>query len=244
MSGSEKPSPITSRQMKKYAIIVAGGTGSRMGSAVPKQFLPLYGKPVLWYTIRAFFEAYPEILVVVVLPEAHLETGRTIAEEAAPAANTVIAAGGATRFESVRNGLQFVDDESIVFVHDAVRCLVTANLIRRCYDVAISLGNAVPAIAVSDTIRFQTDAGSALIDRSRVRLIQTPQTFKSGILKQAFRREFDEAFTDEAAVAERDGITIHLTEGETTNIKITTPLDMLIAEKILQERMPSNLASL
>jgi 2-C-methyl-D-erythritol 4-phosphate cytidylyltransferase len=222
--------------MKKYAVIVAGGSGMRMGTIVPKQFLPLQGKPVLWYTLTAFLDAFPDLEIILVLPEAHLETGQEILRSTHAPDRIWMAAGGETRFHSVRNGLSHIHQHSIVFVHDGVRCLLTPQLIRRCYQMAQERGNAIPAIGAVDSIRIQTFDGNEFIDRSKVRIIQTPQTFYSDIVKAAFEQEYEESFTDEASVVERLGVKIHLIDGESTNIKITHPIDVLIAEKILEER--------
>ena len=221
--------------MQKYAIIIAGGAGTRMGTTVPKQFILLRHKPILWHTLNAFIEAYDDMQIVLVLPEAHLEKGEAIANEFTY--NRIkITTGGPARFHSVKNGLMLVDTHSIVFVHDAVRCLVTPQLIRRCCEITIEKGNAVPAINISDTIRIETESGNEAFDRKRIRIIQTPQTFYSNEIKEAYCAEFDESFTDEAGVVETLGVKINLVEGETTNIKITSPIDLLIAEKILEER--------
>lgn len=222
--------------MKKYAVIVAGGSGMRMGTMVPKQFLPLQGKPVLWYTLTAFLDAFPDLEIILVLPEAHLETGQEILRSTHAPDRIWMTAGGETRFHSVRNGLSHIHHHSIVFVHDGVRCLLTPQLIRRCYQMAQERGNAIPAIGAVDSIRIQTFDGNEFIDRSKVRIIQTPQTFYSDIVKAAFEQEYEESFTDEASVVERLGVKIHLIDGESTNIKITHPIDVLIAEKILEER--------
>ncbi len=145
--------------------------------------------------------------------------------------------GGPTRFHSVKNGLNAInDDNAIIFIHDAVRCLLTANLVYSCYQTAVDRGNAVPAVKAVDSLRIQTSEGNEIIDRSRVWIIQTPQTFQSKILSGAFKQEYDESFTDEASVVERTGVKINLIEGETDNIKITRPIDLLVAEKILSER--------
>lgn len=222
--------------MKKYAVIVAGGSGMRMGTVVPKQFLPLQGKPVLWYSLTAFLDAFPDLEIILVLPEAHLQTGQDILRSTHSPDRIWMAAGGETRFHSVRNGLSHIHHHSIVFVHDGVRCLLTPQLIRRCYQMAQERGNAIPSIGAVDSIRIQTYDGNEFIDRSKVRIIQTPQTFYSDIVKAAFEQEYEESFTDEASVVERLGVKIHLIEGESTNIKITHPIDVLIAEKILEER--------
>ncbi len=222
--------------MKKYAVIVAGGSGLRMGTSVPKQFLELQGRPVLWYTITAFLEAYPDLEIILVLPQAHLQTGLHIIQTTKDPGRVWITEGGETRFHSVKKGLDHVQLHSMVFVHDGVRCLLTPDLIRRCYNHAIDKGNAIPAISAVDTIRIETVKGNELIDREKIRIIQTPQTFFSDIIKAAFEQDYEESFTDEASVVERIGVKIHLVEGEATNIKITRPIDILIAEKILEER--------
>ncbi len=222
--------------MKKFAVIVAGGAGTRMGTAIPKQFLELQGKPVLWYTLNSFLQAFDDLEIILVLPENHLQNGLQLIQSTIDPHRIGVTAGGETRFHSVKNGLSHIQQHSIVFVHDGVRCLVSTNLIRRCYQYALEYGNAIPAIAAVDTIRIETPAGNNLVDRNKVRIIQTPQTFYSDILKAAFEQEYDDRFTDEASVVEQLGVRIHLIEGEATNIKITRPIDILIAEKIIEER--------
>jgi len=221
--------------MHKYAIIVAGGAGTRMGGDLPKQFQLLKGKPLLWHTLKAFTDAYDDVQLILVLPENYADKGQQIAKEF-PLHRIKFAMGGETRFQSVKNGLQLVDAHSIVFVHDAVRCLVTPGLIRLCAESALKNGNAIPSVAATDTIRIELDGGNEAIARNRVRIIQTPQTFFSNILKPAFDQPYDESFTDEATVVEKTGVKIHLVEGETTNIKITRPVDLIVAERILEER--------
>lgn len=222
--------------MKKYAVIVAGGSGMRMGTVVPKQFLPLQGKPVLWYTLTAFLDAFPDLEIILVLPEAHLQIGQEILRSTYAPDRIWMTVGGETRFHSVRNGLSHIHQHSIVFIHDGVRCLLTPQLIRRCHAMAQERGNAIPAIGSVDSIRIENYSGNEYIDRSKVKIIQTPQTFYSDIVKAAFEQEYEESFTDEASVVERLGVKIHLLDGESTNIKITHPIDVLIAEKILEER--------
>ncbi len=222
--------------MEKYAVIVAGGSGLRMGTAVPKQFLMLRDQPVLWYTLTAFLDAFPDLQIILVLPEHHIETGKSILRSTHDPDRIWMTTGGETRFHSVRNGLQHIQRHSIVFVHDGVRCLLTPDLIRRCYNGAVDKGNAIPATTAVDSIRMETVNGAVSIDRDRIRLIQTPQTFYSDIIKSAFEQDFHESFTDEASVVEKLGVKINLIEGEITNIKITRPLDLLIAEKVLEER--------
>lgn len=222
--------------MKKFAVIVAGGSGLRMGTQVPKQFLPLRDKPVLWYTLSAFLEAFDDLTIILVLPEAHLQTGHEILRSTTDPDRIWMTTGGETRFHSVKNGLDHIHQHSIVFVHDGVRCLLTPDLIRRCYDMAQERGNAIPAVTAVDSVRIESLNGNAAVDRNKIKIIQTPQTFYSDLIKAAFEQEYDESFTDEASVVERLGVKIHLLEGEPTNIKITRPLDILIAEKILEER--------
>ncbi|HWC52243.1 MAG TPA: 2-C-methyl-D-erythritol 4-phosphate cytidylyltransferase [Chitinophagaceae bacterium] len=221
--------------MQKYAVIVAGGSGTRMGGEVPKQFQLLKGKPVLWHTLNAFIDAYDDVQIILVLPENHVELGMQIAKEF-PINRIRITTGGETRFHSVKNGLRLVDAHSLVFVHDGVRCLVTPQLIRRCGEAALEKDNAIPSVAAIETVRIQTDDSNKPIDRNRVRIIQTPQTFFSNVIKQAFEQPYQESFTDEASVVEKMGIRINLIEGERINIKITTPIDLIVAEKILQDR--------
>lgn len=223
--------------MEKYAVIVAGGSGTRMGGELPKQFLQLKGKPVLWFTLTAFLDSYKDMQIILVLPEKFLETGKQVIDLTYDPKRIKIVAGGRTRFHSVQNGLSQVQRHSVIFVHDGVRCLVSPSLIRRCYKAVLDKGNAIPATRAVDSIRIETLNGNKIADRNKVRIIQTPQTFFSDIIKTAFDTEYHEAFTDEASVVEKMGVKIHLVEGEETNIKITKPIDLLIAEKILEERL-------
>ena len=219
--------------MKKYAILVAGGSGTRMNTSTPKQFLLLNNKPLIYYTINTFLNAFDDIDIVLVLPEEHLETGISIVSTYFQDKNITIAIGGKTRFDSVKNGLNHVAENSIVFVHDAVRCLVSADLITRSYHQAIEKGNAIPAIASKDSVRIVEGENNKSLDRTTIKQIQTPQVFKSDILLPAFELEFQSFFTDEASVVEHFGHPIFLIEGEENNIKITHPIDLLIAEKLM-----------
>lgn len=223
---------------EKFAIIVAGGKGLRMGSAVPKQFLPLAGMPVIYYSVKAFMDAFPGINLVLVLPEDHLSYAQILLEAfTEDRIELTIVTGGETRFHSVQNGLKQVDKESIVFVHDAVRPLVTTQLLQRCYEQALEKGSAIPAIPVPDSMRIIDGDSSKPTDREQMRLIQTPQTFRSDIILPAFQQEYNASFTDEATVCEASGTKIFLAEGERSNIKVTTPEDMIIAGALLNERM-------
>ena len=222
--------------MKKYAIIVAGGSGTRMGGTLPKQFMLLRDKPVLYYTLRIFIEAYDDLQVILVLPVDYTDMGQEIIDAFFDKDRIRITAGGDTRFQSVKNGLALVEEESVVFVHDGVRCLLTKDLIHRCYLQAVETGTAIPAIPSKDSIRLITEEGNTAFDRNKVMLIQTPQTFHSKIIVPAFQIDYKDKFTDEATVAEAYGMKVSLVEGEETNIKITRPVDLLLAEQILAER--------
>jgi len=208
-----------------------------MGTALPKQFLQLNNKPVLWHTLTAFLNAYNDLQIILVLPGQYRETGLSIAATTADPQRIQITTGGDTRYQSVKNGLRLVEMGSVVFVHDGVRCLVTTGLIDRCYEAALKNGNAIPATFAVDSIRIENGNSNAVMDRNKVRIIQTPQTFLAEQLIHAFDQPYDPAFTDEATVVEKTGLRIHLVEGETSNIKITSPLDLLLAEKLLEERM-------
>ena len=229
--------------MQKYAIIVAGGTGTRMGSNTPKQFLLLNEKPVLYYTLKVFLEAYTDIQIILVLPEEYTDLGREIIDAYFDYSRIQITSGGETRFHSVKNGLALADKESIIFVHDAVRCLVTADLIHRCYENALKTGSAVPALRSKDSVRLlnEEENDNEVLDRSKVVFIQTPQTFHSRILIPAFEIDYKERFTDEATVVEAFGLKISLVEGEENNLKITRPIDLFIAEKLLAEKHKNEL---
>lgn len=218
--------------MKKYAVIVAGGSGSRMGGLLPKQFLLIHNRPVLWYTLNAFLESYGDICILLVLPPDHLEMGRSVAGMA-DSRRIEIISGGRTRFHSVQNGLARIQEKSIVFVHDGVRCLIGPALIRRCYEEALQYGSAVPCIDAKDSVRILQDGVYQPVKRTSVKLMQTPQTFASDLLLPAYQVEYREEFTDDASVVEAFHQPIHLVEGEVNNIKITTPLDLCLAEKLL-----------
>ncbi len=222
--------------MEKFAVIVAGGKGLRMGSALPKQFLPLAGHPVLYHTIKAFKDAYADMQIVLVLPEDQLSYAQMVLQSFPERIDLTIVAGGETRYHSVQNGLKAVGDDAIVFVHDGVRPLVTTQLIQRCYEQAIEKGSAIPATVVADSMRLTDGEDSEPVNRDQLRIIQTPQTFRADVLLPAFAQDYNPAFTDEATVVEANGTNIYLVEGERSNIKVTTPEDMLIAEALLAAR--------
>lgn len=222
--------------MNKYAVIVAGGAGTRMGSATPKQFLLINEKPVLYYTIKTFLEAYDDLKIVLVLPEDFTDMGREIIDAWFDYSRIKITAGGESRFHSVHNGLQLIEDDGVVFVHDGVRCLLTKELIYRCYEKALETGSAIPVVPVKDSVRLITEDDNEALDRNKVVLVQTPQAFHSKILLTAFEIDYKERFTDEATVVEAFGLKIQLVEGEENNIKITRPIDLLFAQQVLKER--------
>lgn len=222
--------------MKKYAVIVAGGSGKRMDAVVPKQFLLLQGRPLLWHTLTIFLRSYDDIIIILVLPKANLAEGESLRKNLNATQKIMLAEGGETRFQSVKNGLQLVKEPSVVFVHDGVRCLITEELVHRCYEQALVKGSAVPAVTATDSIRIVENEGHYVMNRNHVRIIQTPQTFQSTLLLPAFEQPYDESFTDEATVVEANGEQVFLIEGDYDNIKITRPFDLLIAEKILAER--------
>ena len=219
--------------MKKIAVIVAGGTGSRMNNVIPKQFLLLHGKPVLYYTLQSFLRSYADLDIILVLPEEYIAGGQEIIDAYFDYNRIRITTGGEKRFHSVQNGLKLVTEESIVFVHDAVRCLVSVDLIKRCYEAAMEKGSAIPVINCKDSVRLLTEDGNEALERAAIRLVQTPQTFHSKILLPAFNIDYKDKFTDEASVVEAFGMKVQLVEGEENNFKITKPVDLVIAEHLL-----------
>jgi 2-C-methyl-D-erythritol 4-phosphate cytidylyltransferase len=223
--------------MHTYAVIVAGGSGTRMGADKPKQFLELQGRPLIAHSLLAFLDAFPDILPIIVLPEVWLDHGQKVLEAIFPGTPLRFVAGGETRFHSVQQGLSAIQGEGIVFVHDAVRCLVTPALIRRCYETAEHAGSAIPAVPVRDSLRVLNANGSQPISRELVRAVQTPQAFRVSLLQKAFTQPYRPAFTDEATVVEASGQAVSLVEGEETNIKITYPVDLVLAEAILSSRI-------
>ena len=219
--------------MKKYAIIVAGGMGSRMKVNMPKQFLHLKNKPILFYTLDTFLKSFEELQIILVLPQDYIEAGQEIINEYFNQDRIKITVGGDTRFQSVKNGLQLITEDSIVFVHDGVRCLLSVDLIHRCYQSAVEFGSAIPVINSKDSVRLVLEQGNEALERDRVKLVQTPQTFQSKILLPAFGVDYQDKFTDEATVVEAFGMKVHLVVGEEQNIKITQPIDLLLAEGII-----------
>jgi 2-C-methyl-D-erythritol 4-phosphate cytidylyltransferase len=222
--------------MKKTAIIVAGGTGQRMGASIPKQFLAIEGKSILLHTVNQFVAAFADINFVIVLPADYIQEGQNLIESSGLTQIVQFTAGGETRFQSVKNGLAHVTPDAIVFVHDAVRCMLTPALIQSCYHQAVEKGSAIPAVSSTDTIRILEGAKHHVVDRENVMMIQTPQTFNAALLIKAFEQAYQPSFTDEANVLEASGTEVYLIDGEYENIKITRPLDLAIAEFILAKR--------
>lgn len=222
--------------MEKIAVIVAGGSGTRMGSEIPKQLLEINNKPILIYTIEAFLSAFEDIKIILVLPYDYLENGKQLMQIYFPNKSITCISGGATRFDSVKAGLSLISSSSIVFVHDAVRCLVSVNLIKLAYQTAIKEGSAIPVVPIKDSIRMINGNSSQIINRDVLRAVQTPQTFKSEILLHAFKQPFDPSFTDEASVVEKMGYTVALFPGEDINIKITVPADLEMAKIVVSSK--------
>ncbi len=222
---------------KKIAVIVAGGSGTRMQSAVPKQFILLSGKPVLMHTIQRFYEFDKLIEIILVLPAAEISTWKNLCTEHRFTIPFKIVEGGQTRFQSVRNGLSAAvlkaEEQALVAIHDGVRPFVSDELLNRSFEDAALHGNSIVCVAVKDSVRIVEGDASVHVDRSLYRLIQTPQTFQHHLIHQAYETELP-SFTDDASVAEFHGMHIHLTEGDYKNIKITTPEDLLIAEAFLK----------
>jgi 2-C-methyl-D-erythritol 4-phosphate cytidylyltransferase len=219
--------------MKKIALIVAAGSGSRMHSPLPKQFMELNGKPLLMHTFRAFKKADPDFEFVLVLPEKEIDTWKRLCKKFGFNIKHSIAKGGKSRFHSVKNGLKQIGDEGIVFIHDGVRPLVSAKTIENCFQTALAHGNALPVILPSESVRRVSGGKSEAVDRTRYYLVQTPQTFRVQLIKKAYEQKYSEKFTDDASVLENTGASIYLVEGNRENIKITWPADLTIAAALL-----------
>lgn len=226
--------------MKKYAIIVAGGKGLRMGGELPKQFIPVEGRPVLMRTLDAFYACENSIQIILVLPRDHQPYWQELCREYQFAVPHRIADGGATRFHSVQNGLALVDEaDALVAVHDGVRPFVSYEVIVRCYQEAALHGAVVPVIPMVETVRHLLPEGSETVNRDVYRLVQTPQTFSVSLLRRAYEQPFCDAFTDDASVVEALGHVVHLVEGNRENIKLTTPFDLVVAQALVQSAAAS-----
>lgn len=208
-----------------------------MENDVPKQFLELVGKPILYYSIKVFTETFKDLNLIVVLPKTHFKKGKEIAEGISDSKNIQFVEGGETRYESVAAGLELVPNGHVVLVHDGARPLVGADTIRRVFEGARLHGSAVPVVPVADSIRQLSGLGSRSISRDDLRIVQTPQGFNSTVLKDAFKQPFRGTFTDEASVIDWQGGSVELVLGERCNFKITTPDDLIIAETMLRQRL-------
>jgi len=220
--------------MSRSVIIVAGGTGARMQTSVPKQFLILKKKPLLFYTLKAFFDFDPLIKITLVLPEKNVVLWSKLSKKYELNISHKVIFGGQTRFQSVKNGLDSISDEGIVAIHDGVRPFVSAQTIKNCFDGAQRNGNAIPVIGLIDSIREHEHEKSFSRNREKFTLVQTPQTFETALIKNAYKQEFSPLFTDDASVLEATGKEIFLVEGNRENIKITNKFDLLVAKAILQ----------
>lgn len=220
---------------KHTILIVAGGRGTRMGGPQPKQFLELAGRPVLMHTLEAFDRWDASARLIVVLPEDQIDTWKRLCEAHVFGRIHRVVAGGETRFHSVRNGLGAVASDGLIAVHDGVRPLVAPSVIAACFAAAADGGAAVPVVPVVESVReVDADGGSRPVDRTRLRVVQTPQVFRADVLRAAYRLPYDPRFTDDASVVEASGVAVRLVPGNRENIKLTTPMDLLLAEQLMR----------
>lgn len=220
--------------MKRYAIIVAGGQGVRMGADRPKQFLEIGGKPILRHTLERFLAFDPSLELILVLPSAQKEWWRDYCRRHPFLERYTMVSGGITRFHSVQNALQYVGENGLVAVHDGVRPLVTPALLSRLFAEAVQHMAVIPVVPVVESVRrMEEEDLSNPVDRDGLVLVQTPQIFEAGILKEAYRQAFSTVFTDDASVVEASGVRVHAVRGERTNLKITTPDDLQLASFLM-----------
>lgn len=222
--------------MNKSMIIVAGGSGSRMGAEIPKQFMELNGKPILMYTIESMKAVDADMQLILVLPADQMDKWEKLCYKHEFNVSHVMAEGGDTRFQSVQNGLRLVEESELVGVHDGVRPLFSTQLVNDLFAEAEKSGAAIPVTPVVPSLRMVKAASSEAVDRSDYRQVQTPQCFKTSILKAAFANAEHVDYSDDAAVVEANGGSISLVDGDQDNIKITTPIDLELAEVIIQRR--------
>jgi len=221
--------------MQKSVIIVAGGAGKRMGGGIPKQFIEIGGKPILMHTMLRFFDFDSNIFIVLVLPFHQIETWNLLCSQHRFMLPHQIVAGGNERYDSVKKGLEKISDNQLVAIHDGVRPLVSRETISKSFEMAEIYGSAVPSVPVKESLREVLEGKNRPVDRRNFYLIQTPQTFKSSLIKQAYQKPYNPLFTDDASVFEAAGNEVHLFEGNIENIKITTPTDLKIAAILLNE---------
>lgn len=220
--------------MKKHSIIVAGGTGSRMKDEVPKQFMLINGKPVILYSIEAFYAYDTSVQIILVIHPDYLNYWNQMCEKIKISVPFKIVTGGKTRFDSVKNGLKLIEEDGLIAIHDAARPVITNEFIRNLFSEAEKYGSAMPGIPLNDTIRVIEGNTSRQIDRTFLRAMQTPQVYKVSELKKAYDQPFQPLFTDDASVMQSAGFNLHLVEGLAVNIKITNPGDMVMAETFLK----------
>ena len=218
--------------MKLYAVIVAGGSGKRMGAEIPKQYLELAGRPVLMHTIERFRAFNDSIEIIAVLPENQLRYWSELKTKYSFNIIHTLVKGGKARFFSVRNGLKFVDAPGLVAIHDGVRPFVSTDTIKRCFETAEKYGNAIPVVSPADSLRMVTNQGSVPVNRLQVKQVQTPQVFDARLIKKAYLQDYIPEFTDDATVLEKTGEKINMVEGNRENIKITNPEDLFIARTL------------
>jgi 2-C-methyl-D-erythritol 4-phosphate cytidylyltransferase len=221
----------------EYAIIVAGGKGTRMKSALPKQFLEIDGLPILMHTMNAFYRYSSAIQIILVLPPDDINAWNELCDKYNFHKAYDLQSGGATRFQSVRNGLEKITSPGLVAIHDGVRPLVTTDLIARSFELAEECGSAIATVSLKESIRKLDEKSSIALDRSKYRLIQTPQTFQVDLIKDAYKTKENETLTDDASVFEAAGGIVALYEGSYENIKVTTMEDLVIAEALMKARM-------
>lgn len=222
--------------MKNYVIIVAGGSGTRMGSEIPKQFLLINGKPVLMHTIQAFVNYRKNMQITLVLPKNQIEYWKQLCAEHDFSEAVTIVSGGETRYQSVKNGLTTITEPGLIAVHDGVRPLVSLETIRDCFNAAEKYGAVIPVREVEESLRKVKESKNQMANRANFRVVQTPQVFKSELLLQAYSEKPSGEFLDDATVVEEQGNKIHLVHGNRENIKITTPFDLKVAESILSNQ--------
>ncbi|HBK87035.1 MAG: 2-C-methyl-D-erythritol 4-phosphate cytidylyltransferase [Cyclobacteriaceae bacterium] len=222
--------------VREYALVVAGGKGTRIPGTLPKQFLPLNGRPILLHTLDAFHRYNTQLPVVLVLPADDRDTWVRITQEHQVHNSITLVDGGETRFQSVRNGLAVLSGDGLVAIHDGVRPLISEDIIGASFRLAAAHKTAIAAVRLKESIRMTDQDTTRAVDRSRFRLIQTPQTFDLSLIRKAYQQKEDATMTDDASVAERAGFSISLFEGSYENIKITTPEDLVVAEALLKQK--------
>lgn len=221
----------------RFAVIVAGGIGKRMKSGLPKQFMKLANQPVMLHTLRVFHDFDRELKIIIVLHSDYFNMWKSICEEYSCSVPHKVIKGGETRFDSVKNGLEAINnDNGFVAIHDAVRPLVNIDTISRCFDSAMKYGNALPAISPDESVRITVAGGNKPLNRKNIYLVQTPQVFSVARIKKAYMQEYKPDFTDDATVFETSGEKINIVAGDVLNIKLTTSIDLEFAETVLKQR--------